>query len=221
MTDFNFSEMFDLGQDQTEYRRLNKDLVALKSFDGQEMLTVAPQGLTLLAQQAFTDVSHLLRPSHLKLLAKMLDDPQSSDNDRYVALEMLKNAVISAEGEFPMCQDTGTAIVMGKKGQRVWTGDNDEQALARGVFNAYTQNNLRYSQNAPLSMFDEKNTGCNLPAQIELYAVPGDAYKFLLIAKGGGSANKSYLYQETKATLTPEKLVPFLTAKMKTLGTAA
>ena len=221
MTDFNFKEMFDLGQDQTDYRRLTKDLVALKSFDGQDVLKVAPEALSLLAQQAFTDVSHLLRPSHLKLLAKMLDDPQSSDNDRYVALEMLKNAVISAEGEFPMCQDTGTAIVMGKKGQQVWTGDNDEQALARGVFNAYTQNNLRYSQNAPLSMFEEKNTGCNLPAQIELYAVPGDAYKFLFIAKGGGSANKSYLYQETKATLTPETLVPFLTAKMKTLGTAA
>ncbi len=221
MTEFNFSAMFDLGEDKTEYRRLTKEHVSLEKAGGREILQVAPEGLTLLAQQAFKDVSHLLRSSHLDLLAKIFNDPQSSDNDRYVALEMLKNAVISAEGEFPMCQDTGTAIVMGKKGQQVWTDADDEQALARGIFNAYTQNNLRYSQNAPLSMFEEKNTGCNLPAQIELYAVPGDTYKFLFVAKGGGSANKSYLYQETKATLTPENLIPFLTAKMKTLGTAA
>jgi fumarate hydratase class I len=174
-----------------------------------------------LAEQAFVDVAHLLRPSHLKLLTKILEDPQASDNDRYVALEMIKNAVIAADGVFPMCQDTGTAIVIGKKGQQIFTGGGDEQALSRGVFNAYTQNNLRYSQNAPLSMYEEKNTGCNLPAQIDLYATAGDAYKFLFIAKGGGSANKTYLFQETKAVLTPEKLVDFLKAKMKTLGTAA
>jgi len=221
MTEFKFSTLFDLGEDKTEYRRLTDEHVSLEASGGRDILQVAPEGLTLLAQQAFKDVSHLLRSSHLELLAKILDDPESSDNDRYVALEMLKNAVISAEGEFPMCQDTGTAIVMGKKGQQVWTGADDEEAIARGVFNAYAQNNLRYSQNAPLSMFQEKNTGSNLPAQIELYAVEGDTYKFLFIAKGGGSANKSYLYQETKATLTPEKLIPFLTAKMKTLGTAA
>ena len=221
MTDFEFSEMFNLGTDQTEYRLVSKDYISLDSFNGQDVLKIAPEGLTLLSQEAFKDVSHLLRESHLKMLAKILDDPDASDNDRYVAMEMLKNAVISAEGEFPMCQDTGTAIIMGKKGQRVWTGGEDEKAIAQGVFNAYQTNNLRYSQNAPVTMFEEQNTGSNLPAQIELYATPGDAYKFLFIAKGGGSANKSYLYQETKATLTPEKLIPFLTTKMKTLGTAA
>jgi fumarate hydratase, class I len=174
-----------------------------------------------LAEEAFRDLSHLLRPSHLKLLAKILNDPESSANDRYVALEMLKNAVIAAEGEVPMCQDTGTAVIVGKKGQQVWTGFDDKEALSRGVYNAYTRNNLRYSQNAPLTMYEEKNTGCNLPAQIELEAVSGNAYKFLLIAKGGGSANKTYLYQETKAVLNPDALVQFMTAKMKTLGTAA
>ncbi len=162
-----------------------------------------------------------MRPAHLKQLKAILDDPESSDNDRYVALEMLKNAVISADGIFPMCQDTGTAIVMGKKGQRVWTGYCDEEAISKGIYNAYTLKNLRYSQNAPLTMFEEKNTGCNLPAQIELYAEEGDEYNFLFIAKGGGSANKTYLYQETKAVLTPEKLEAFMTEKMKSLGTAA
>jgi hypothetical protein len=156
-----------------------------------------------LAESAFRDVSHLLRSPHLSQLKKILEDPESSDNDRYVALEMLKNAVISAEMEFPMCQDTGTGIVMGKKGQQVWTGFSDEKALSKGIFNAYTKTNLRYSQNAPLNMYDEKNTGCNLPAQVEIYATEGDAYKFLFIAKGGGSANKTYLYQETKAVLNP------------------
>ena len=221
MVGFNFSEMFDLGDDATEYRLLSKAYTSLASFNGQDVVQIAPEGLTLLTSEAFKDVSHLLRASHLALLARILDDPDASDNDRYVAMEMLKNAVISAEGEFPMCQDTGTAIVMGKKGQQVWTGGDDEKAIAQGVFEAYQQNNLRYSQNAPLTMYEEQNTGCNLPAQIELYATPGDAFKFLFIAKGGGSANKSYLYQETKATLTPAKLVPFITAKMKTLGTAA
>ncbi|MCF8067027.1 MAG: fumarate hydratase [Desulfobacterales bacterium] len=221
MTEFNFQEMFPIQKDTTEYRLLTKDYVSVSEFNGKTVLQVDPEGLTFLAKEAFRDISFLLRPSHLKLLAKIMDDSESSENDRYVALEMLKNAVISSEGVFPMCQDTGTAIVMGKKGQQVWTGDSDEEALSKGVFDAYTGFNLRYSQNAPLSMYEEKNTGCNLPAQIELYATPGDAYKFLFMAKGGGSANKTYLFQETKAVLTPETLINFMKEKMKTLGTAA
>ncbi len=221
MAKFNYQEMFPLKEDPTTYRQLTKDYVWIRSFEGSDILTIAREGLTLLAEQAFIDVSHLLRPSHLSLLGKILDDPESSDNDRFVAIELLKNAVISAEGVFPLCQDTGTAVVMGKKGQQVWTGFCDEEALSKGIFNAYTTRNLRYSQNAPLTMFDEKNTGCNLPAQIDLYASQGDEYHFLFMAKGGGSANKTYLYQETKATLTPEKLVAFMKDKMKSLGTAA
>jgi fumarate hydratase class I len=221
MTEFSYQPMFPLGKDDTEYRQLTDDHVSVVEMDGQQILKVDPKGLTLLAEAAFKDVSHLYRPVHLASLAKILHDAESSENDRFVAIEMLKNAVISAEMEFPMCQDTGTAIIMGKKGQNVWTGANDEQYLSEGVFNAYRQNNLRYSQNAPLTMYDEKNTGCNLPAQIELFAVEGDAYTFLMLAKGGGSANKTYLYQETKAVLNPETLVDFLVAKMKTLGTAA
>lgn len=221
MADFAYQEIFPLGDDTTEYRLLTKDHVSVKSFEGSEILSIAPEGLTLLAEQAFKDVSHLLRPAHLKKLSAILDDPEASENDKFVALDMLKNAVISAEGEFPMCQDTGTAVVIGKKGQQIWTGFSDEEALSKGIFNAYTKNNLRYSQNAPLSMYEEKNTGCNLPAQLELYATEGDAYKFLFIAKGGGSANKTYLYQETKAVLSPETLVEFMKTKMKTLGTAA
>jgi fumarate hydratase class I len=221
MTQFAFQSMFPMGEEDTAYRRLSADHGSMANFDGQKMLKVAPQALTVLAEQAFREVAHLYRPTHLAQLAQILDDPQSSPNDRYVALELLKNAVIAAEGQFPMCQDTGTAIIIGKKGQQVWTGGNDEAALAQGVYNAYTRNHLRYSQNAPLSMYAEKNTGCNLPAQIELYAVEGDAYRFLMLAKGGGSANKTYLYQETKAVLTPATLVPFLVTKMKSLGTAA
>ena len=221
MADFVYQEMFPLGEDTTPYRLLTREFVSVRTFDGKDILCVDPEGLTLLARQAFTDVAHLLRPAHLKSLAGILKDPEASDNDRYVALEMLKNAVISAQGVFPMCQDTGTAIIIGKKGQQVWTGASDEAALSKGVFSAYTENNLRYSQNAPLSMYEEKNTGCNLPAQIDLYAVEGDAYRFLFIAKGGGSANKTYLYQETKAVLTPETLLPFMIDKMKSLGTAA
>ncbi|OQY07455.1 MAG: fumarate hydratase [Desulfobacteraceae bacterium 4572_123] len=221
MPEFMYQEMFPVGKDTTEYRLLTSDHVAVKSFEGRDILSVDASGLTLLARQAFTDVSHLLRPSHLKLTADIFKDPEASENDRLVALDMLKNAVISAEGEFPLCQDTGTAIVLGKKGQQVFTGYCDEEALARGIFEAYTQNNLRYSQNAPLTMFDEKNTGCNLPAQIEIYATEGDTYKFLFIAKGGGSANKTYLYQETKAVLNSESLINFMQVKMKTLGTAA
>ena len=185
------------------------------------MLKVSPDGLAYLAEQAFSDVSHLLRPAHLKQLGEIFDDPESSANDRYVALELLKNAVISAERIFPMCQDTGTAVIIGKKGQRVWTDASDEAALSEGVYNAYTRNNLRYSQNVALNMYEEKNSGCNLPAQIELYATGGDEYHFLFIAKGGGSANKTYLYQETKAVLTPTTLLEFMKQKMKSLGTAA
>jgi fumarate hydratase class I len=221
MVEFQYEELLPIGKDDTRYRLLTADHVCTARFEGQTVLKVAPEGLEQLAEAAFRDVSHLLRPAHLAQLAKIVKDPDSSDNDRYVALEMLKNAVIAAEMEFPMCQDTGTAIIMGKKGQQVWTGFSDEKALSKGVFNAYTQMNLRYSQNAPLTMYEEKNTGCNLPAQVEVYATEGDTYKFLFIAKGGGSANKTYLYQETKAVLNPGTLVDFLTAKMKTLGTAA
>ena len=221
MTEFLYQDPFPLSKDTTEYRLLSKDYVTTDSLDGRQIIKITPEGLTLLAEEAFRDVSHLLRRSHLKQLSSILDDPESSVNDRYVVLEMLKNAVISAEGIFPMCQDTGTAIVIGKKGQQVWTGFSDEEALSRGIFNAYMKNNLRYSQMAPLTMYEEKNTGCNLPAQIDLYATEGDAYQFLFIAKGGGSANKTFLYQETKAVLNPDTLIDFMTSKMKTLGTAA
>jgi len=221
MVDFIFQEMFPLTDDTTEYRLLTDKHLKSASFDGQDVIKVAPEGLTALAEQAFKDVAHFLRATHLQQLADIFDDPESSANDRYVALELLKNAVISAESVFPMCQDTGTAIIIGKKGQQVWTGYSDEAALSKGVFNAYTKGNLRYSQNAPFSMFEEKNTGCNLPAQIELYTVEGDEYHFLFLAKGGGSANKTFLYQETKAVLTPRNLLDFMKNKMKTLGTAA
>src|ERR1700761_4313868 len=188
---------------------------------GRSFLTVEPEALTLLSRTAFRDIAHLLRPSHLKQLRAILDDPEASPNDRYVARDLLQNANIAAGGILPMCQDTGTAIVMGKRGQGVLTDGRDEEYLARGVYNAYTQLNLRYSQMAPLTMWDEKNTGSNLPAQIELYATDGDAYKFLFMAKGGGSANKSYLYQETKAVLNPAGMAPFLEEKIRTIGTSA
>ena len=221
MTEFQYQEMFPLEKDATEYRLLSNDFIRTASFNGHEVVNIDPQALTLLAEEAFRDVSHLLRPAHLEKVAAILKDSEASENDRMVALEMLKNAVISAEGEFPMCQDTGTAIIIGKKGQQIWTGDQDEAALSQGVYQAYQNNNLRYSQNAPLSMYEEKNTDSNLPAQIELYATKGDAYQFLFIAKGGGSANKSYLFQETKALLNPETLMKFMREKMKMLGTAA
>ena len=221
MIDFEYQEMFPLGKDETEYRLLTQDPITLKSFEGRDILEVTAEGLTHLSETAFKEVAHLLRTNHLRQLKAIIDDQHASGNDRYVALEMIKNAVISAEGIFPMCQDTGTAVIMGKKGQQVWTDGSDEEALARGVFNAYTKHYLRYSQNAPLTMYEEKNTGCNLPAQIDLYADKGDAYKFLFIAKGGGSANKVYLFQETKAVLTPETLPEFMKQKMKSLGTAA
>jgi fumarate hydratase class I len=221
MADFKFREMFPLAGDTTAYRQLSSEFVSTAPFDGCDILKIDPLGLSTMAREAFRDVSHLLRASHLEQLSQILRDPESSTNDRFVALELIKNAVISAEGVFPMCQDTGTAIIIGKKGQQVWTGGNDEEWLSKGVYEAYTRGNLRYSQNAPLSVYDEQNTGCNLPAQIELYAVPGDEYRFLMLAKGGGSANKTFLFQETKAVLTPEKLLAFMHAKMKSLGTAA
>ncbi len=212
MAPFVYHEMFSLGEDTTEYRLLTKDYINLKFFENTEILTVEPEGLVHLSEQALKDVSHLLRPSHLKQLSRILDDSESSENDKVVALEMLKNAVISSQGVFPMCQDTGTAIVIGKKGHKIWTDFRDEEALSKGIFNAYTQNNFRYSQNTPLTMYDEKNTGCNLPAQIELYAAKGNTYQFLFIAKGGGSANKTYLYQETKGILNRKVLLDFMTS---------
>jgi fumarate hydratase class I len=218
---FTYQDLFPLGDDHTPYRRITSDHVAIKPFDGKEIVTVDPDGLSLLAETAFRDVSHLYRTTHLEQLRWIIDSPDSSDNDRYVALEMLKNAVIAADFVFPMCQDTGTAIIIGKKGQQVWTGFDDAEALSRGVFNAYTRNNLRYSQMAPLTMTEEVNTRSNLPAQIDLYATPGSDYRFLFIAKGGGSANKTYLYQETKAILNQETLIPFMVDKMTSLGTAA
>jgi fumarate hydratase class I len=221
MAEFTYQKMFPLGKDRTEYRELTRDFVAAGRFEGQNIVRVAPEGLTLLAERAFRDVAFLLRPSHLTQLADILKDPESSANDRYVALELLKNAVISAEGLLPMCQDTGTAVINAKKGQRIWTGGGDEAALSRGVFNAYVKNYFRYSQNAPLTMYDEKNTATNLPAQIDISAVDGDEYSFLFIAKGGGSANKTYLFQETKAVLNPDALIKFLAAKIKGIGTAA
>ena len=221
MVEFRHQTLFPLGNDPTEYLPLTKDHVKAGTCDGREVVKVAPAGLTLLAERAFTDVAFLLRASHLKQLREILDDPESSANDRSVALELIKNAVISAERILPMCQDTGTAIVMGKKGQNIWTGGGDEEAISRGVFNAYTKNYFRYSQNAALTMYDEKNTGSNLPAQIDISADDGDDYKFLFIAKGGGSSNKTYLFQETKAVLNPDSLPKFLIGKMKAIGTAA
>lgn len=201
---FHYQAPFPLKKDDTEYYLLTSEHVSVSEFEGQEILKVAPEALTLLARQAFHDASFMLRPAHQQQVADILRDPEASENDKYVALQFLRNSDIAAKGVLPTCQDTGTAIIVGKKGQRVWTGGCDEAALARGVYNTYIEDNLRYSQNAPLDMYKEVNTGTNLPAQIDLYAVDGDEYKFLCIAKGGGSANKTYLYQETKALLTPE-----------------
>ncbi len=220
MADFYFQKMFPLGPDQTVYRCLSMQHVHVDRFSGHEILKVDAAGLELLSETAFTDVAFLYRTSHLKQLSDILKDPESSENDRFVALEMLKNAAIASEFVFPMCQDTGTAVIIGKKGQQVWTGISDEAALAKGVFNAYTKNYLRYSQQAPLTMYEEKNTGCNLPAQIELYAVEGQNYEFLFIAKGGGSANKTFLFQENRSVLNPASLTSFLKQKMKSIGTA-
>ncbi len=223
MIDAAFAEMFPLSGDTSEYRPVDgtDGLIGTDTFRGQQMVTVDPKALTLIAREAFKDISHLLRPAHLTQLRKILDDPEASGNDRFVALEMLKNANISAGMILPMCQDTGTAIIMGKKGQRVFSGDDDALALSEGVAEAYGSLNLRYSQMAPLTMFDEVNTGNNLPAQIDLYATPGGAYKFMFMAKGGGSANKVFLHQQTKALLNPESLAKFFNDQIRTLGTAA
>jgi fumarate hydratase class I len=217
---FEYQPLFELGQDDTQYRLLTKEHVAVKSFDGRDVLCIEPAALTLLSAQAFHDINFFLRPAHLRQVAAILDDPEASDNDRMVALTMLKNADVASAGVLPFCQDTGTATILGKKGHAVWS-TGDEAALARGVYQAYTENHLRYSQNAPLTMWDEKNTGTNLPAQIDLAACDGDAYNLLFVAKGGGSANKSFLFQETRAVLNPDTLVDFLAQEMVTLGTAA
>ncbi|HEB90885.1 MAG TPA: fumarate hydratase [Deltaproteobacteria bacterium] len=221
MADFQYQEMFELGPDETPYRSLGKDHVSTIEVDGRSILKVGPEALTRLAAEAIRDVSHLFRPGHLAQLAKILEDPEASDNDRFVALELLKNANVSSGMVLPSCQDTGTAIIVAKKGENVWVSGNDEEALSRGVYETYTHANLRYSQLAPLSMYEEKNTGTNLPAQIDLSAVQGDEYKFLFITKGGGSANKTFLFQETKALLNPESLTKFFSEKIKLLGTAA
>ena len=219
--EFKYQHPFPLGPDDTEYYLLTKDYVSVSEFEGKPILKIEKEGLTRMANQAFRDVSFLLRRSHNEQVAKILSDPEASENDKYVALTFLRNAEVACKGKLPLCQDTGTAIIHGEKGQQVWTGYCDEEALSRGVFDTYTQENLRYSQNAPLNMYDEVNTKCNLPAQIDIEATEGMEYKFLCVTKGGGSANKTYLYQETKALLNPATLVPFLVEKMKTLGTAA
>ncbi len=221
MSDFDFTELLPLTGDETPYRKLTSDHVSTFEVEGRTCLKVAPEGLTLLTKAAMSDIAHLLRPGHLAQLRAILDDPESSNNDRFVALDLLKNAVIASARVLPSCQDTGTAIVMGKKGDGVFTGGGDERAIALGIYETYRDLNLRYSQLAPLTTYKEKNTGTNLPAQIELFATEGEAYKFLFMAKGGGSANKSYLFQETKALLNPARLLPFIEEKMRKLGTAA
>lgn len=213
--------MFEKGKDTTEYYLLTKDYVSVSEFEGKPILKIEKEGLTAMANAAFRDVSFMLRRSHNEQVAKILSDPEASDNDKYVALTFLRNAEVASKGVLPFCQDTGTAIIHGEKGQQVWTGYCDEEALSLGVYKTYTEENLRYSQNAPLTMYDEVNTKCNLPAQIDIEATEGMEYEFLCVTKGGGSANKTYLYQETKAILNPETLVPFLISKIKTLGTAA
>jgi fumarate hydratase, class I len=221
MPDFSYADLLPLGPDKTEYRLVSEAGVTPRPALGREFLQVEPAALTLLTTEAMRDIAHLLRPGHLRQLRSILDDPEASPNDRFVARDLLKNACIAAGGVLPMCQDTGTAIVMGKRGQEVLTSGRDEEHIARGVFDAYTTLNLRYSQLAPLTMWDERNTGTNLPAQIEIYATDGAEYKFLFMAKGGGSANKSYLYQETKAVLNPKRMSSFLDEKLRALGTAA
>jgi fumarate hydratase class I len=218
---FYYQEPFPLGEDKTQYTLLTKEYVSVASFEGHEMLKIDPEALTLLSRTALREVAFKLRPAHNEQVKSILDDPDASQNDRAVALTMLLNAEVSAEGQLPFCQDTGTAIVVAKKGQQVWTGCKDEEALSKGIYDTYTKENLRYSQTVALDMYTEQNSGCNLPAQIDIYATKGMEYSFLFIAKGGGSANKTYLYQETKALLNPATLENFLIEKMKTLGTAA
>ena len=219
--EFKYQEMFPHGKDETKYRLITKEGVSISEFEGRKILKVSKEALTTLARVGFHDVAFMLRSAHLKMVADILEDDSASENDKSVALTMLRNAEVAAGGVLPFCQDTGTATIVAHKGQSVWTGCDDAEALSKGVFECYTQNNLRYSQNAPLNMWDEVNTGCNLPAQIDIYADNSDKYEFLFVAKGGGSANKTYLYQETKALLTPKRLVSFMIEKMKTLGTAA
>jgi len=221
MAEFAFTELLPLGHDDAVYRKIGDGGVSSHGAFGRKFIEVDPLALTTLTSAAMRDIAHLLRPGHLRQLRSILDDPQASPNDRYVARDLLQNACIAAGGVLPMCQDTGTAIVMGKRGQQVLTDGRDEEHIARGVYDAYTTLNLRYSQLAPLTMWEEKNTGSNLPAQIELYATDGDAYKFLFMAKGGGSANKSYLYQETKAVLNPARMAAFLEEKIRAIGTSA
>jgi len=221
MTKYDHHTMFPITADDTPYRLITSEGVGSAEINGKEVLTVDPKVIADLSAEAFKDINHLLRPAHLKQVRAILDDPEASDNDRFVALDLLQNANISAGGVLPMCQDTGTAIIMGKKGQRVWTGGGDEAALAEGAYRAYDECNLRYSQVAPMDMFAEVNTGDNMPAQIDIYATDSDEYSFLFIAKGGGSANKTFLYQQTKALLNPDSLVKFLDEKIRTLGTAA
>jgi fumarate hydratase class I len=218
---FSYQDTFPLGPDDTEYRLLSKEGISTATFEGCEILKVDPEVLAFVAQQAMRDTSFLLRPKHLAQVAAILDDPEASANDRYVATTLLKNAEIAAEGILPFCQDTGTATVVAKKGQQVWTGANDAEFISKGIYECYTKENLRYSQTAPLDMFNEVNTGTNLPAQIDLYATEGSEYKFLFVAKGGGSANKTFLFQETKALLNPKGLEKFVTDKLSYLGTSA
>ena len=218
---FHYQKPFELGPDTTEYELISKEGVKVENWNGHEMLVVDPEAITRLANVATTNCSFMLRREHNLKTAAILADPEASENDKFVALTMLRNAEVAAAGVLPFCQDTGTSICAAYKGQQVWTGCDDEERISLGVYKTYTENNLRYSQNAPLNMYDEVNTGCNLPAQIDIHATEGDEYKFLFVAKGGGSANKTYLYQETKAILNKKTLVPFLIEKMKTLGTAA
>jgi fumarate hydratase class I len=219
--EFTYQDVLPLGPDDTQYRLLTDEFVSVESFDGRDVLKIEPEALSYLAAQAVHDCSFMLRPAHLEQVAAILDDDDASENDRYVALTLLRNAEVAAEGILPFCQDTGTATVIGKKGQAVWTGANDAEMISKGIHKTYTEENLRYSQTAPLDMFREVNTGTNLPAQIDLYATGGDKYEFLFVAKGGGSANKTFLFQETRALLNPESLEAFVTEKLKSLGTAA
>ncbi|MBV8266476.1 MAG: fumarate hydratase [Planctomycetaceae bacterium] len=221
MPEFAYQDLFPLGPDATRYRHLTPEYVSTTTFEGQEVLKVAPQALTVLAREALRDVSFLYRAAHLEKVAAILDDPEASANDRGVALTLLKNAVVASGFQLPMCQDTGTATVVAKKGQRVWTGAKDEEWLSRGIYETYQKENLRYSQTVPLTMYDEVNSETNLPAQIDIFAGPGGTYDFLFVAKGGGSANKSVLFQETKALLNPASLEAFLDQKLRSLGTAA
>ncbi|GAA4833685.1 fumarate hydratase [Algivirga pacifica] len=221
MAEFKYQKPFPILKDETPYEKISSDFVSTIEVDGQKVLKVDPEGLTLLAKRALEDVSFYLRPTHLKKLANILEDPEATDNDRFVAYTLLQNATTAAEGQLPSCQDTGTAIVMGKKGERVWTGGNDAEALSKGIYDTYQERNLRYSQMVPLTMFEEKNSGTNLPAQIDIYAEGKDSYEFLFLAKGGGSANKTYLYQMTKSLLNEKNLTEFIQNKIGDLGTAA